>query len=146
MIDPPDRSSGLAGDLLDLDDDELGRLERREADQDVDDAEVDVVLRGRLPVALARSRPPAGVLPWNAPCRNRSCMNAPTFSRICAHSGSSLGSNTTHCVPRYRLSSMNSASRRTGHVLVLVGQLVGAAQRPRAPDDAADDRETCAGS
>ena len=35
-------------------------------------------------------------LPWNAPCRNRFCMNAPTFSRICAHSGSSFGSNTTH--------------------------------------------------
>ena len=44
-------------------------------------------------------------------------MNAPTLSRICAHSGSSFGSNTTHCVPRYRLSSMNSASRRTGTYL-----------------------------
>ena len=41
-------------------------------------------------------------------------MNAPTFSRICAHSGSSFGSNTTHWVLRYRLSSRNSASRRTG--------------------------------
>src|SRR5207344_3045680 len=28
--------------------------------------------------------------------------------------GSSLGSNTTHCVPRYRLSSRKSAVRRTG--------------------------------
>ena len=42
----------------------------------------------------------AGVLPWKAPWRNSVCMNAPTLSRICAHSGSSLGSNTTHCVPR----------------------------------------------
>ena len=41
-------------------------------------------------------------------------MKAPTFSRICAHSGSSLGSNTTHFGPRNRLSSMNSAMRRTG--------------------------------
>ena len=41
-------------------------------------------------------------------------MNAPTFSRMLAHSGSSLGSNTTHWVPRRRLSSMYSASRRTG--------------------------------
>ena len=41
-----------------------------------------------------------GVVPWNAPWRNRLCMNAPTLSRICAHSGSSFGSNTTHCVPR----------------------------------------------
>ena len=37
-----------------------------------------------------------GVEPWNAPLRNSVCMNAPTFSRICAHSGSSFGSNTTH--------------------------------------------------
>ena len=41
-------------------------------------------------------------------------MNAPTLSRMAAHSGSSFGSNTTHWVPRYRLSSMNSAVRRTG--------------------------------
>ncbi len=41
-------------------------------------------------------------------------MNAPTLSRICAHSGASLGSNTTHCVPRYSDSSRNSAVRRTG--------------------------------
>src|ERR1044071_6746673 len=34
----------LAGDLLDLDDHELGGLERREADDDVDDAEIAVVL------------------------------------------------------------------------------------------------------
>ena len=41
-------------------------------------------------------------------------MNEPTFSRIAAHSGSSFGSNTTHLVPRYRLSSRKSAVRRTG--------------------------------
>src|SRR5687767_7944853 len=42
----------LAGKLPDGDDDELGRLQRREADDDVDDPEVDVVLSGRLGVAL----------------------------------------------------------------------------------------------
>src|SRR5579863_1545612 len=55
-----------------------------------------------------------GVAPAKAPWRYRPCMNAPTFSRMLAHSGSALGSNTTHCVPRRRLSSMYSAVRRTG--------------------------------
>lgn len=41
-----------------------------------------------------------GVEPWKAPCLKRFCMNAPTLSLICAQSGSSLGSKTTHCVPR----------------------------------------------
>src|SRR5207237_960399 len=35
-----------------------------------------------------------------AAARTRFCMKAPTFSRICAQSGSSFGSKTTHCVPR----------------------------------------------
>ena len=68
-------------------------------------------------------------------------MNAPTLSRICAHSGSSLGSNTTHCVPRYRLSSMNSAVRRTGTYFHSTASWSAPAQRARAPDHAADDRE-----
>src|SRR5262245_56642058 len=42
----------LAGDLLDLDDDELGGLQWGEADHDVDDAEVDVVLGRGFLVAL----------------------------------------------------------------------------------------------
>src|SRR6266851_3205914 len=42
----------LTGDLLDLDNNELGGLERREANQDVHDAQVDIVLRGRLAVAF----------------------------------------------------------------------------------------------
>ena len=45
-----------AGELLQPDDDELGRLQRREPDDDVDDAEVDVVLRRRLGVALDEVR------------------------------------------------------------------------------------------
>ena len=42
----------LPGDLLDLDDDELGRVERRKAHQDVHDALVDAGLRIVLRVAL----------------------------------------------------------------------------------------------
>src|SRR5262245_31810767 len=43
---PPPESSGrqLAGHLLDLNDDELGGLQRREADDDVHDAAIDVAL------------------------------------------------------------------------------------------------------
>src|SRR5262249_19522303 len=52
----------LAGDLLELDDHELGRLEWSEADDDVDDAEIDVVLRGGLLVTLHEVR-----VSWRAP-------------------------------------------------------------------------------
>src|SRR5690349_25073400 len=56
-----------AGNLLDLDDDELGRLQWREAHLDIDDAVVDVALRRRLAVAfdeigLARRRALEGAL------------------------------------------------------------------------------------
>src|SRR5215213_5406817 len=51
-IAPHPSTLEIAGDLLNLDDDELGGLERSEADLDVDDAEVAVVLRRRLAVAL----------------------------------------------------------------------------------------------
>ncbi len=51
-------------------------------------------------------------------------MNAPMFSLICAHKGSSFGSNTTHCVPLNRLSSMQSAVRRTAILLVFICQLI----------------------
>src|SRR5215813_5459717 len=52
----------LSGQLLNLDDHELGRLEGRESDQDVDDAAIDVVLgRGFLvtlhQVSLSRGLP-----------------------------------------------------------------------------------------
>ena len=53
-----------------------------------------------------------GVVPWNAPWRNRSCMNAPTLSRICAHSGSSFGSNTTHL--RAAVQALLDEQRRAG--------------------------------
>src|SRR3954466_9690361 len=53
------RSSSLRSQprhLLKADDDELGGLQGREADDDVDDARVDVVLRGRFVVALDEIR------------------------------------------------------------------------------------------
>src|SRR2546421_394355 len=40
-------------------------------------------------------------------------MKAPALSLICDHSGSAFGSNTAHCRPRRRLSSMNRVVRRT---------------------------------
>src|SRR5215212_929474 len=46
----------LAGDLLDAQNDELRGLERRESDEDVHDAAVDVVLCGCLAVALDEVR------------------------------------------------------------------------------------------
>src|SRR5579864_1557444 len=45
-------SCDLAGHLLDLDDDELRRLQRSEADDDVDDSQVDVILRGGFVITL----------------------------------------------------------------------------------------------
>jgi hypothetical protein len=42
----------LSGHLLDLEDNELGRFEGRETHQDVDDAQIDVVLGRGLLVAL----------------------------------------------------------------------------------------------
>ena len=58
----------LPSDLLEFDDDEFGRLERRETDEDIDDATIDVVLRGGFPVALhevsfPRCLPLEGTLP-----------------------------------------------------------------------------------
>src|SRR3954468_15366012 len=44
-------SRRCAGELLQADDDELGRFERGESDDDVDDPAVDVVLGGGLRVA-----------------------------------------------------------------------------------------------
>src|SRR5262249_25650174 len=46
----------LARDLLDLQDDELRGLERREADHDVDDPVIDIILGRRLVIALDEVR------------------------------------------------------------------------------------------
>ena len=48
----PPYACDLPGHLLDLDDDEFGGLERRKADDDIDDAEIDIVLGGGFLVAL----------------------------------------------------------------------------------------------
>ena len=63
-------------------------------------------------------------------------MNAPTFSRICAQSGSSLGSKTTHCGAAIEAFFDEQGQAADRDVFVFVGQLVGAAQRARAPDHA----------
>ena len=42
----------MASNLLDFDNDELGRLQRCESDNDIDHAAVDIVLSGRFAVAL----------------------------------------------------------------------------------------------
>jgi hypothetical protein len=59
--------------LLDLDDDELSRLDRCEPDDDVHDAVVDVVLRRRVLAAPDEVRA-ARRGAWKAPCLNRSCI------------------------------------------------------------------------
>src|SRR5690606_34112393 len=52
VVAPQSLRLTLTRDLLDRNDDELGGLERCEAHQHVDDAEVDVRLRGRRGIAL----------------------------------------------------------------------------------------------
>src|SRR2546430_5835413 len=42
----------LSGELLNLDDDELGWFQRRESDQNIDDAAIDVVLSCRFLIAF----------------------------------------------------------------------------------------------
>jgi hypothetical protein len=68
-------------------------------------------------------------------------MNAPTLRRICAHSGSSFGSKTTHCVPRK--SALLDEERQPPHrdVLPLRSQTVGAFGGARTPGDVACHRE-----
>src|SRR5271165_2666287 len=52
MVPPSPLGRDLTSELLDADDDELGGLQWREADDDIDNAKIDVVLRRRLAVAL----------------------------------------------------------------------------------------------
>ena len=65
------------------------------SNRDVHNAEADIVLRGGFFVTLDEVGF-ARRLALKCSRRNRFCINAPTFSRICAQSGSSFGSNTTH--------------------------------------------------
>ena len=91
--------SGLRGRqtrlLADLDDDEFGRLDGREAHHDVDDAGVDVGLGGRLAITLDEERL-VRCCALERTRRKSVIMNEPMVSRSCDHSGSSLGSNTAH--------------------------------------------------
>ena len=57
-----------AHDLLNLDDDEFGGLERRKADLDIDDAVVDVGLRRGLAVAFDEVGFAAASFPGMRPC------------------------------------------------------------------------------
>src|SRR3954471_4045735 len=98
------RSGALrARGLLEVEHDEFRRLQRGESDDDVDDAAVDVGLRGRRRAAVHEvgvCGRPALEVSW----RNRSAMKVPMLRRREAQSGSSFGSKTAHWVLRYRLS------------------------------------------
>ncbi len=83
----------LSGDLLDLDNDEFSRLYRRESDDDIEDAAIDVVCSRRRLVALhdvVVERALASEIP----------RKLFTLKRNCDHSVSSLGSKTANLVPR----------------------------------------------
>ena len=69
-------------------------------------------------------------------------MNAPMLRRICAHSGSSLGSNTTHCVPRIEAFFDEERERGgPGCISIRRRRASCAPQRARAPAPRAVDRE-----
>jgi hypothetical protein len=55
-------SVDLPGHLLDFQNDKLGRLERRESDDDIDNAEIDVALRRGFLVAFDKVVPERKVL------------------------------------------------------------------------------------
>src|ERR1700722_12954510 len=130
----------LAGELLDMDQDELGGFERSEADQDVHDSPVDVVLgvvvlvaldqvcllgTSSLEHALAEQRvhERAHVEPDGGPQR--------LVVRLEHHP---LGTAVQTLLDEQRC----PADRQ---VLPLVGQQVGTAQRPGTPHDRADHGE-----
>ena len=97
----------------DAHDHELGGLHRRDADHADQPAVVDVGLRHGRAVALDEERLfDLGAL------RGRRCARPGSGSceierRTRAHSGSALGSKTTHCRPRSIDASMKISSRRT---------------------------------
>src|SRR5262249_13078938 len=125
----------LAGDLLELDDHELGRLEWSEADDDVDDAEIDVVLRGGLLVTLHEVR-----VSWRAP------LERPLAEEI-VHEGAHVEPDLSPerlivrledhplCSPEQAFLDVQSQSPNRD-VLVLIRQLVRATESPRSPHHA----------
>src|SRR5215212_1907391 len=130
----------LAGDLLDPQDDELRGLQRREPDEDVHDAAVDVVLRGRLAVALdevrlARARALEGALP-----EQRLHEGADVEPDL---GPQRLVVRLEHDPLRPAVQALLDVEREPPdrHVFPLRRELVGADQRAGAPDDGAEDGE-----
>src|SRR5215218_299360 len=130
----------LAGDLLDPQNDELGGLQRREPDEDVHDAAVDVVLGGRLAVALDEVRlARAGAL-------ERALAEERLHERTDVEPDLRpqrlvvpLEDDPLRAAVEALLDEEREPPDR--HVLPLRGELVGADERPCAPDDGAEDGE-----
>src|SRR6266852_95621 len=124
----------LAGHLLELDDHELGRLQRSEADDDVHDAQVDVILGGRLLVAFDE----VGLL-------RRSALEGALAEQV-VHERADVQPDLRpqrlvvrleHHPLRTAIETLFDVERESadGDVLVLVGELVRPAQCPRSPHD-----------
>src|SRR5262245_57651434 len=130
----------LSSDLLERDDHELGGLERREADDHVDDAEVDIRLGGGLFVALDEVR-----------FARRAALKR-TLAEQVVHERADVepdlrpqrlvvGLEHRELEPAEQ--ALLDEQRGPAHrdVLVVVRQLIRAAQRSRSPHHAAADRE-----
>src|SRR5579862_5261211 len=139
---PPSARSGcrLASELLDADDDELGRLQRREADNDIDDSEIDVALRRGFAVALHEVRI----------TRRGALERALAKQRL--HKGANiqpdrrpqrfvvrLEHRPLQAPAQALLEEQSSTADR--NVFVFVRQLVRTTQRPGTPHHLADDRK-----
>src|SRR5690606_1426016 len=122
----------LADDLTDPDDHELGGLQGREADLDVDDAVVDVALRGRLAVALdeiglARRRALEGALPEKVLHEGADVQADLGPERLVVR----LEDDPLRSAEQRLLDEQGSAANR--NVLPVGGDEIGAFERPRAP-------------
>src|SRR5260370_33517333 len=133
-------SLSLSSHLLDLDDDELGRLQRREAHHDVYDSVVDVRLSGGFVVALHE----IGLL------RRRSLECALHEEVLHERSHVETDLRPQRRVVRFEDHPLRAAEQAFlhverqaahGNIFVIVGQLVGAEQRPRAPTDRSENRK-----
>src|SRR5262249_31992225 len=130
----------LAGHLLNLDDHELGGLERRKSEQDVDNTQIDVVLRGGLFVALdevgfARRAPLKGALPEEVLHERADVEPDLRPKRLVVRL-------EDHPL-RAAIKALFDEERRAPHrdVFPLGSQAVRPVERARAPNHAADDRE-----
>src|SRR5215213_1388749 len=128
----------LAGHLLNVDDDELSRFQRSKADDDVDDAQIDVVLSGRRFIALhevsiARRRPLKSALAEEVLHESSDVQaNLRPERLVIRLEDDPLG-------PAIEALFKEEDQTPYGHVLVVVGELVGAAQGARAPHDSPGD-------